>query len=179
MEADMRSKLSRGLIATLACGSTAAALSMTVGGAALAATGRQAQVQDPVPIGVNQTFSGYVNNGPPGTIIIAVACTVGDKTGHPLAKQPVEVKPVASSSTADNGFTGSKGDKITASLAPTTAATIIASFTSYYVKKDIPTGITVPCSGTGTMLFVPSPTSKTAKTAKLTVTFGNITAKRA
>jgi hypothetical protein len=172
MEADMRTTLRRGLIATLACGSTAA-LSMAVGGAALAATPRQ--VHDPVPISHNQYFSGYVNGHPPGTAIIRVACAVGATTGHPLGDQPVEVKPVAASSAADVGFTGSKGDKITASLSPTTAATIIASFTSYYVNKDIPVSITVPCSGTGTMLFVPSPTSKTAKTAKLTVTFGNIT----
>jgi hypothetical protein len=172
MEADMRSTLSRGLIATLACGSTAAALSMTFGGTALAAT---RQVHDPVPIGANQYFSGYINNAPPGEVIIAVACTPGAKTGHPLAKQPVEVKPVAASTAADVGFTGSKGDKISASLAPTTAATLIASFTSYYVTKDIPTSITVPCSGTGTVDFVPSPTSKTAKTAKLTVSFANIT----
>jgi hypothetical protein len=168
----MRSTLSRGLIATLACGSTAA-LSMAVGGAALAAPVRQ--VHDPVPIGNNQYFSGYVNGHPPGAAVIRVACAVGAKTGHPLGDQPVEVKPVAASSAAEVGFTGSKGDKITASLAPATAATIIASFTSYYVNKDIPTSISVPCSGTGTMLFVPSPTSKTAKTAKLTVTFGNVT----
>jgi hypothetical protein len=168
----MRSALSRGLIAALVCGSTAA-LSMAVGGAALATT---RQVHDPVPIGANQYFSGYVNGHPPGAAIIRVACVVGAKTGHPLGDQPVEVQPVpASSSASDVGFTGSKGDKITASLSPTTAATIIASFTSYYVPKDIPTSITVPCSGTGTMLFVPTPTSKTAKTAKLTVTFGNIT----
>jgi hypothetical protein len=167
----MHGTLSRGLIATLACGSTAA-LSIAVGGAAMAATGPQ--VHDPVPIGHNQYFSGYVNNGPPGEVLIAVACAVGAKTGHPLGGQPVEVEPVAASTAADVGFTGSKGDKITASLAPTTAATIIASFTSYYVTKDIPTSISVPCSGTGTMLFVPSPHSKTAKTAKLTVTFGNV-----
>jgi hypothetical protein len=30
-------------------------------------------------------------------------------------------------------------------------------FTSFYVKEDIPTTITVPCSGTGTMTFAPSP----------------------
>jgi hypothetical protein len=168
----MRSTLGRGLIATLACGSTAT-LSMAVGGAALAAPVRP--VQDPVPIGHNQDFSGYVNGHPPGAVVIRVACAVGATTGHPLGDQPVEVKPVAASSAADVGFTGSKGDKITASLSPATAATIIASFTSYYVKKDIPTSINVPCSGTGTMLFVPSPTSKTAKTAKLTVTFGNVT----
>jgi hypothetical protein len=166
----MRSTLSRGLIATLVCGS-AAALSMAVGGAALAAT---RQVHDPVPIGHNQYFSGYVNGAPPGPVIIAVACAPGATTGHPLPKQAVEVEPVAASSATEVGFTGSKGDKITASLAPTTAPTIIASFTSYYVNKDIPTKIIVPCSGTGTMLFVPSPTSKTAKTAELTVTFGNV-----
>jgi hypothetical protein len=164
----MLGRLSRGLVATLACGSAAAALSMTAGGVALAAS---RQVQDPVPIGHNQYFSGYVNGHPPGAAVIDVACPAGATTGHPLGKQPVEVKPVTVASTVDYGFTGSKGDKITASLSSATAGTIILSFTSYYVKKDIPTSIDVPCSGTGTVLFAPSPTSKTAMTARLPVTF--------
>jgi hypothetical protein len=167
----MRTTLRRGLTAALACGSTVA-LSMAVGGAAMATPVRQ--VHDPVPIGENQYFSGYVNDAPPGPVLIVVACAPGATTGHPLAKQAVEVEPVAASSAADVGFTGSKGDKIKAALSPTPAVTIIASFTSYYVKKYIPTKISVPCSGTGTLEFVPSPTSKTAKTAKLTVTFGVI-----
>jgi hypothetical protein len=81
---------------------------------------------------------------------------------------------VPPASTADVGFTGSAGKKITATLAPTPATTILASFTSYFVPKKIPTGITVPCSGAGSVVFTPSPGSTTAKPATLTVTFLNV-----
>jgi hypothetical protein len=145
---------------------------MTLAGTASAAT----RGPDPVPIDPNQTFSGYVNGSPPGNATIKVVCPGVANTGHPIARQPVEVKPVASSTTQDNGFTGSKGTKITAylNLGPTPPAILLDSFTSYYVPKFIPTKITVPCSGTATVLFIPSPTSKTAKSAMLTVTFVNI-----
>ena len=88
--------------------------------------------------------------------------------------QTIEVKTAQPTSTFDIGFTGSAGKKITATLAPAATTTILASFTSFFVPKKIPTSITVPCSGTGTVIFAPSPTSSTAKSAKLPVTFLNI-----
>jgi hypothetical protein len=172
MEADMRSSLGRRIIATLAAGSAAAALGVTFAGAASAAP---RQVHDPIPIRPDMYFKGYVNNHPPGKAVIKVACALGATTGKPVGGQPVEVEPMpATSSVTDLGYTGSAGDKITASLIQPTAAAGVIVFTSFYVKEDIPTTITVPCSGTGTMTFAPSPTSKTAKTAKLSVTFKNI-----
>jgi hypothetical protein len=130
---------------------------------------------DPVPIRPNQTFSGYVNGSPPGNATIKVLCPGVANTGHPIAKQPVEVKPGPSATTTDVGFTGSKGTKITADLNfGTPPAIVIATFTSYFVPVNIPTKITVPCSGSGTVLFIPSPGSKTAKSAILPVTFVNI-----
>ncbi len=101
------------------------------------------------------------------------AISPGATTGHPIAHQPVEVKPVPPSTATDAGFTGSKGRKITASLGPA-ASTVVGSFTNYFVTKNIPANIAVPCSGSGTAVFTPSPTSKTARPATLSVTFLNI-----
>jgi hypothetical protein len=76
------------------------------------------------------------------------------------------VLPAASAvpvSTSDLGYTGSAGNKITAVLPTPTAAIVLASFTSYFVPKFIPTTLTLPCSGTATVSFIPSPASSTAK----------------
>jgi len=151
-------------------------LGATALGVTLAATASAAvrPAQDPVPIGPNQTFSGYINNSPPGNVVIKVVCAIGASTGNPASHQPVEVKPVPAATTQDTGFTGSKGNKITATLSYGPAIVVLAGFTSYYVPKNIPTNITVPCSGSGTVVFTPSPHTKTAKAASLPVTFANI-----
>lgn len=168
----MRGRLGPRFATALVSGLTAVVLGVALAGTASAAARRG---PDPVPIEPNQTFSGYVNNSPPGNAVIKVVCPGVANTGHPIKNQPVEVQPVPASSTQDTGFTGSKGTKITAFLSiGVPPAIVIGAFTSYYVPKSIPTSITVPCSGSGTVRFVPSPTSKTAKSATLTVTFVNI-----
>lgn len=167
----MRTSLGRRFAAALMSGLIAAALGVIFTGAASAVP---IPVQDPVPIGPNEYFSGYINGHPPGQAVIKVICPGPVNTGHPAGNQKIEVKTVQPVSTADVGYTGSAGKKITARLAPTPATTILASFTSYFVPKNILTGITVPCSGTGSVVFTPSPGSTTAKPATLTVTFLNI-----
>jgi hypothetical protein len=146
--------------------------------AAPAASAAAAPVQDPVPIGPNQYFTGLVNGHPPGQAVIDVVCpgpAYPGQTGRPLANQPVEVEPAAVSGTVDLGYTGSAGKAITAALAgPTSAIIVIGSFTSYFVPKDIPVTISVPCSGQGKVAFIPSPASTTARTAILPVTFVNV-----
>ena len=163
----MRATLSRGFLtlaaAALACGAVPAA-------AASAAT----PGQDPVPIRPGQYFTGLVGNHPPGQAVIYVICPGPANTGHPKAGQPVEVKPGVPASTVDLGYTGSAGTHITASLAPSTVSVVLANFTSYFVKKNIPVNITLPCSGTGTVAFTPGPGSPTARTAMLPVRFVNI-----
>ena len=146
----------------------AAFLVLAVSPAAGAATH---PVQDPVPIEPNQYFTGLVNGHPPGAATIDVVCPAGSTTGHPVADQPVEVELAASAGTTDTGYTGSAGKSINATLTPGTTTALIASFTSYYVPKNIPTTIVVPCSGSGTVTFAPAPTSSTAKSAVLPVTF--------
>jgi hypothetical protein len=168
----MRAKLSR-TIPFAAAG----VLALAVTPAALAAP---AQVHDPVPITPNQLFSGYVNSKDVGPVTIAVACAVGATTGKPLGHQPVEVEPtVPIEPPADEGNTGAKGTSIVATLITSTAGTSstghLATFTSFYVTKYIPTSLQVPCSGSGVVTFAPKPKGAGAVTAKLKVTFGNVT----
>jgi hypothetical protein len=164
----MRGRLSRRSAAALISGLTTIALGVTFAAAAAAAP---VPAQDPVPIGPNEHFRGFLNGHPPGQAVITVICVGGVNTGHPASGQTIEVKTAQPTSTFDLGFTGSAGTKITAALAPAATTTILASFTSFFVPKNIPTSITVPCSGTGKVVFRPSPTSATAKSAVLPVTF--------
>lgn len=88
-----------------------------------------------------------------------------------LRQRAIEVVTGASSS-ADSGYTGSAADLIDAYLgAPASSATPAAVFISFFVAEPVPTSILVPCSGTGTVSFVPVPTSATARTATVTITF--------
>jgi hypothetical protein len=176
----MRRRLSRphAVLAAAACATAAMAAMPAVATAApLAGShGAAGPVQDPVPIRPNQYFSGYINNHPPGQAIIQTNCigpTRPGQTGNPLPNQPVEVKPVTPTSAGtDLGYTGGGGRSIVATLAtPTGAVSVIATFTSYYVTVDIPTSITVPCYGSGVGTFTPIPTSPTASSATLSVTF--------
>jgi hypothetical protein len=166
-EEDMRGTLSRRFAAALTSGLIAAAFGVALTVPAAAA----ARQQDPVPIGPNEYFSGFINNHPPGKAVITVICPGPANTGHPAAGQTIEVKTAQPISTVDLGFTGSAGKRITAALAPAAATSVLASFTSFFAPKNIPTNITVPCSGTGKVVFRPSPTSPTAKSAVLPVTF--------
>jgi hypothetical protein len=149
---------------------TALALTLAIAPAASAGT---LQVHDPVPITPNVYFEGVINNHPPGSAVIAVACAAGSTTGKPVKHQTIEAEsiPPPTSTSPDVGYTGSKGKSVNASLALTPATGAIAHFTSFFAPKFIPTSITVPCSGAGAVDFVPAPTSKTAKTAVLSVTF--------
>jgi hypothetical protein len=179
----MRRRLTRPFLAAAAALLASAALAASAALVALAAapavSAAASPVQDPVPIGPNEYFTGLVNHHPPGLAPIYVVCpgpiTVGE-TGHPLAGQPVEVEPGVSATTMDLGYTGSAGDSITAVLATPVSAIILGSFRSYFVPVNIPTGIRVPCYGSGTVAFIPSPGSPTARAATLTVTFVNIAA---
>jgi hypothetical protein len=161
----MRGILGRSFLALTAIG-----LALAAAPAAASAAGR---VQDPIPIEPNQYFTGLINGHPPGHVVIRVACGPSSKTGSPLGNQPVEVEPAPSSAAADLGYTGSKGRSITAGLS-TSPAVAIGSFTSFYVKEDIPTNIVVPCAGAGTVLFAPDHGGKKAHAATLHVTFVNI-----
>ena len=167
----MRERLSLRFAAALTSGLVTAALGVTLAAAAAAVP---IPVQDPVPIGPNEYFRGFISGHPPGQAVIRVICPGPANTGHPAGNQKIEVKTAKPTSTADLGFTGSAGKRITAALTPSSTTNTLATFTSFFVAKKIPTSITVPCSGTAKVVFTPSPTSSTAKSAVLTVTFLNI-----
>ncbi|HWG26008.1 hypothetical protein [Actinospica sp.] len=134
-------------------------------------------VTDPLPIGPNTAFAGVVN-GVEANAVIQVVCpgpvTAGE-LGHPVSGQYLEVVTGPVSST-DSGFTGSAAHSIDAFIVTPTGAVSgpVVVFNSFYVKEPIPTTIELPCSGTGEATFVPEPTSPTARTAVVSVTFQNI-----
>jgi hypothetical protein len=164
----MRGRIARSLLPLAA---------LLLGLAVVPAASASAQVHDPVPITPNVYFMGVINNHPPGAAIIDVVCKVGATTGKPAPHQTIEVEsiPPPTSTKPDVGYTGSKGKSINATLSPASSTAALAHFTSFFVTRAIPTGITVPCSGTGAVDFIPAPTSKTAHTAVLAVSFANIT----
>jgi hypothetical protein len=130
-------------------------------------------VVDPGPIGPNQAFIGLVN-GLSGQSRIAVTCDGPIdivRTGHPVAGQTFKVSSVVTGSTEIPGFTGSDAKSITADLGLSAGTTPPAVFTFYEVTAPIPTTLSVPCSGTGAVVFTPNRTSATSRTASVKVTF--------
>jgi hypothetical protein len=152
----------------------ALALAAALAPSAAFATG---PVQDPLPIGPNTFFVGLVN-GQSTDAVITLACPgpiTADETAHPLAGQTLEVETVNPVSTVD-GFTGSTGTQIDATIGTPSAANINPPvvFNSFFVKEPIPTTDVFPCSGSGVVDFVPLPTSPTAHSFSVPVTFANI-----
>jgi hypothetical protein len=135
------------LLTTLAVMASAAAVAATAPSAATAG-------------GPHQFFQGLVNMRASGATI-GVACTGAANVGHPLPDQTVAVELVIPPVTATEGYTGLAATSIVAWLnwpspvAPPPAVKV-ADFTAYGTAA-IPAGITVPCSGTGVMSFVPAP----------------------
>jgi hypothetical protein len=129
---------------------------------------------DPVPIGHNQSFAGLVF-GTAEQSQIEVACAGPATTGHPMPSQSAEAILVAPPAPPSAGFTGTRASTIRVVLSwiakGKTVTKPIGTLTGYYETLPITTAIVVPCGGTGTMTFTPSPGSKTAKPAKVSVTF--------
>lgn len=132
----------------------------------LTASGAAAQQR----IGPNQQFAGVVN-GSAANATVYVICpgpiTPG-RTGHPRTGQGVQVVVNTGS-----GFTGSAASRIVATFG-TSNSTQALVFSEYGVPQDIPTTWFLPCGGTGTAVFAPQPTSSTARSATVRVTFVNI-----
>ncbi|HXQ59770.1 MAG TPA: hypothetical protein VN799_06715 [Acidimicrobiales bacterium] len=121
-------------------------------------------------IGANQVFAGLVN-ATQAQATIDVLCPGPTNTGHPLPNQSVAVSRAPSTATSA-GFTGSRGRSVVAAFGgPTTNGPV--TFDSYG-SRPIPTSLILPCGGTGTVVFSPRPTSKTARNSTVKVTYLNL-----
>ena len=128
---------------------------------------------DPAPIGANQYFFGEVN-GRAGHATIKMGCfgpIYGGQHGHPLAGQTVKVLPAPAPTTSDLGFTGSAGHAIGVRFPTPTPANVSMVVRDYAVTAPIPVSLILPCAGRGKVAFLPDPTSPTAHTATVTVSF--------
>lgn len=166
----MLGKLTRTLIIVAAA---ACAVAAPVAVSAAASAGHRPAVR----VGPNQDFAGLVN-AKTSKAVIHVLCPGPVNTGHPLSGQTARVVPVVDPVTPNDGFTGASATSIGAWLTwPTRVAppppAYIATFTRYRTMP-MPTSITVPCSGSGEMLFLPAPGSPAVKAATVGLTFVNV-----
>jgi hypothetical protein len=154
---------------------------------ALADTG---PVPVPVPVAPGQVFAGQVNGVTTGAAIKVDDCPVGPPIsafgagaddevvalGHPAPGQTVSAALLGAVSSDTSGFTGSAATSIAVRLGDVSSVSSNAfRITAYGQQVAIPTGISVPCTGTGEVDFVPLPTSGTARTAVVKVAFFDIT----
>jgi hypothetical protein len=157
------------MIRRLAVGVASGAIALFGSGAVAAA-----QVQDPVPIGPNQSFVGLVN-GSSSNAVIEMACfgpSQPGEYGHPLAGQSLEVQPVGPvANPVAWGFTGSARQIEATYAISNTLEILLASFSSYYVTVPLSTSLSFPCSGTAVIPFTPVDGGPLARPWNTTVTF--------
>lgn len=147
---------------------------------ALAAVFVAAAPASAAAIGPNQHFVGALGGDPSSPATLAMGCfgpiTPGE-TGHPLANQFAEVlaPSVSSGSAVGLGFTGTLADAVDITIVyargTVVVVTPIGEVTAYGQELEIPTSLVLPCSGAGTLVFSPTPTSATAVPYDLTVDF--------
>jgi hypothetical protein len=122
-------------------------------------------------IGPNQSFVGIVN-GHQANAPVFMACfgpIRPGQTGHPFPNQYVEVRQAPTP--VPSGFTGSNANHIFAYFVVPTPVPEGVNLTRYGMKVLIPTTFVLPCAGGGTVNFAPLPTSPTARSASVSVSF--------
>lgn len=152
------------------CTSLALALAA---GAALAVPATPAVADDVTrPIQPREFFSGLVN-GTAEKATIRVSCWgTNAAVGHPLPGQYVSVVPEPRNGTNGTvGYTGSAGTSALVDFGVPAYSNQPLILKSYYTSAEIPTGIDLPCSGTGKVTFVPRPESPDAVPAVVVVTY--------
>lgn len=159
-------------------------LGLTV--AACAATGLPAVASQAQAgtVGPRQYFTGVINGKDGNTtvpITIMMACAGPVKpgeTGHPLAGQTLAVHQLFPPAPAVSlGKTGNDSRIGVFFGAPppgapgARAAAGTPVFTRYGVTKPLPTSVTLPCSGTGTVYFTPIPVVPPSQSATVPVRY--------
>ncbi|MFG1810524.1 hypothetical protein [Streptomyces sp. NPDC049040] len=155
---------------------TVAALAVLAGTVGLSSAG--AAAVSPLPVGPGQTFVGQVNGVTIGAVI-KVGCfgpVTPASTGHPLAGQQVSVQLVAGNAptTATVGYTGTAADRDMVGFGNSVSAAPATEIKAYGLAVAIPQTLNLPCYGTGTVGFVPAPTSPGAQTALVGVTYVSV-----
>jgi hypothetical protein len=124
------------------------------------------------PIGPDQHFVGLVNGKHAGAVIYVVCPgpADGDRTGPIAGGQTVAVRRVSTG----GGDTGQGAQVIYARITPTT----IVSLSAYRHPQRIPTSGSVPCKGTGSVVFstcpLPQPCGAGARIDTVPVTYLDI-----
>jgi hypothetical protein len=133
---------------------------MLVAGIALATPA----MADGGQVGPKQYFDGEVFGLTSASAqdVIQVSCAGPATTGHPVAGQYVAAHQFFPPIATTYGYTGNSGAEIDVNLiysigTITVATPTFAKLTYYDTKSEIPTSLTVPCSGTGVVVFTPSP----------------------
>jgi hypothetical protein len=147
---------------------------------ALAAAGLPAQAG---PVGPNQFFTGVINGKDGNTatpIPIMMACAGPSRpgqTGHPVAGQTLAVHQLFPPAAGSLGRTGNDAQigVFFGAPPPTAAGTRPAAgtpvFTRYDRPKPLPTSLTLPCAGTGTVWFTPIPVVPPSRSATVPVKY--------
>jgi hypothetical protein len=116
-----------------------------------------------------QEFGGLVN-GQSSNVAVRMDCFGAvhpGQTGHPAAGQTLAVfRPEA---LQVDGFTGTTAHSIVAHFTNDLSAGV--TLTRYRQRSPIPTSLTLPCSGTGTVVFSPQPSSSTSHSSTVQVQF--------
>ena len=131
------------------------------------------------PVGPKQYFTGVINGKDGNTVIpivIRMACfgpILPGETGHPMAGQTLAVHQLfPPTPTGSLGYTGNDAEiGVFFGAPPPAAATSTPVFTHYDRTKPLPTSLTLPCAGTGTVFFAPIPVIPPSRSATVPVRF--------
>ncbi len=131
-----------------------------------------AQPTPATKIGPRQFFVGMVN-GKSADAVIAVVCPGPlrpGQLGHPLNDE-VALEEFLPPAPTTSGYTGSHGRSVVATFVVPNGASINTVTFTHYGTKAIPNTFLLPCSGSGTVVFSPEPTSHSARSARVPVTY--------
>jgi hypothetical protein len=163
----MRSRQHRPRTAASVAAALTAAGALALAGAPLASA-------DAIQVvGPHQYFVGDVNGAlDAGTVTVGCFGPVTSTSkGYPVAGQWVAVH-VPSATAKDAGYTGESAERIVVRFSGAGPSVgLPATIDGYDVRVPIPTTLQLPCSGPGTVAFVPSPTSETARSATVAITY--------
>jgi hypothetical protein len=158
---------------------SSALLGLTV--AAVTAVGLSAGPAQARPVGPKQYFTGVINGKDGNTttpITIRMACAGPirpGQTGHPLPGQTLAVHQLFPPASGTLGYTGNDAKIGVFFTAPppggARATATTPAFTRYDRPQPLPTSLTLPCAGTGTVYFTPIPVIPPSRSATVPVRF--------